>query len=174
MRKLFFILLVLFSQSAISKIYSVKKNKLVVRVSFSPPKDFQIKTNFLNTPMIIWDKTLLHHGPSVGIYPVRGIQKGFANKLSAKSYFKEFEKEQRQNLKSLKAKKIKFGKTEVSNEMLRFQVSYKLGNTKIYLTETHKTCLKNSLKIRTIVKNIDRKKFYPVMDKLVKEISCVK
>lgn len=175
MKLSFLLVLISFSLSSFSKVYSVKKNKLTVKVDFTLPKNFQIKKNFLNTPLLMWHKSLLHHGPSVGIYPLKGIQKGFASKKSVKTYFSRFKKEQEENLKSIRGRNLKFGKTEVLPGMIRFHISYTLGKgDKVYLTETHKLCLKNSLKIRTIVKRKDTKKFYPLMDKLVREISCKK
>jgi hypothetical protein len=167
------ILSLLFSFSVSAKKALVKKGKAEVDINFNLYKDFEIKSNFLNTPVMIWHKSLKHHGPTVGIFPYKKAPKGFASNKAIKTNFEKYKKEETKQLKTLKARSFKFFEPKVVGSTLRFSMSYKIQNIKLYATQTNKLCKKNKgIKIKTLLKGEQLKEFEPILLKMVDELKC--
>lgn len=161
------------SLSTFAKNTIVKKGKAEVNINFNLYKDFEIKSNFLNTPVLIWHKSLKHHGPTIGIFPIAKAPKGFASSKAIQTNFEKYKKNETTQLKSLNARSLKFSKPEVVGNDLRFKMSYKLQNIKLYATQTNRKCNKTkALKIKTLLKGEQMKEFEPILLKMIDELKC--
>ena len=167
------VLSLIFSLPTFAKKTLVKSGKAEVSINLNLYKDFEIKSNFLNTPIMIWHKSLKHHGPTIGIFPYAKAPKGFSSPKAIKTNFENYKKEEQKQLKSLKAKSFKFFKPKTVGSTQRFSMSYKIQNIIIFATQTNKLCEKNkAIRIKTLLKGEQLKEFEPILLKMIDELKC--
>ena len=170
------LLVVLFLSANISaEVYTVKKKNLSIKVSLEVNKDFEVKESFLNTPLLIWSRELKHHGPSIGLFPLASLPKHALSSKASKSNLNSFKKEKEENLKSLRASKIAFGKPKLDDNQVTYTYSYNLpGSVSVYSTEVLMNCSGKGLKVTSVVRKADYKKFKSVLTKFFNSIKCPK
>jgi hypothetical protein len=174
MKKILIVGLCLFSFSNFAKKIEVKKRSAKVIVDIDVPKEFEVKKNLFNTPVIIWHKKLKHQGPTLAVFPLKKAPLGHGSSKAIKTNFSKYKKEQTKNLQSLKATKIKFMKPAVIGNTTRFSVRYTMSNiSRLYASETHKVCKnKSGLNIRTLLKKEHVKEFESTLEKMVDTLKC--
>lgn len=173
--KCLLLIAVLFTSTSYAKEYIVKKKKNEVKITLELSKEYEAKETFLSTPLLIWNKKLKHHGPSIGIFPIGSDSKERVSIKAKVSNFDKFKKENTINLKSLKATSIKFGEPKFSKDQVTYTLRYKLpGNIEVFSSETVLMCFSKGLQIKSVVKSVDYKKFKSEIDRIIKSIKCVK
>lgn len=171
--KFFLIFLFTFSIVAKESVITIKEKSISKKVSMTIPIGFEYKKNFLNTPLLIWNSSLKHHGPSIGLFPIASLGKHTLSKGAVNSNFSKFKSDKNIELKSLNATKVKFGKPSLKKERISYSYSYILpGNLKIISKESYLKCSDGGLKIRSVVKSTDFKKFQPHIDEVFKSLKC--
>lgn len=174
MKYLICISTLLFSNSY-AKEFLVKQRKSEVKVNVELTKEYEAKEMFLNTPLLIWNKKLKHHGPSIGVFPLAKISSSLVSSKAKKTNFAKFKSESTTNLRSLKATSIKYAQPEYSTNKVSYTFRYNLpGNIQVYSSETLLRCLDKGLKIKSVVKSNDYKKFKSDIDGILKSIKCSK
>lgn len=164
----------LISLNTLSATVIAKKGKAKVSIDFNLYKDFEIKKNFMNTPVLVWHKKLKHQGPTIAFFPYAKAPRGFASAKAIKTNFSNYKKEESTNLKTLKATNLKFDEPKIVGKTLRFKMGYSLGTMKfLRASETQKLCGKNkALKIKTLIKGEFLKEFEPILLKMIDELKC--
>ncbi len=173
--KIMTLILLLFSIGINAKEYTVKKRKLSLKVSFDISSEYEAKLKFLNTPLLIWNKSLKHHGPSIGLFPMQKLPKHALSTKAINSNLSSFKKEKEANLKTLKATDITFGKLNLKSDRAIYTYRYVLpGKVSVYSTEVLMKCSGKGLRVKSVVKKADYEKFKPMIDGFFSSVKCLK
>ncbi|GEM_PF-6292577 len=163
------------SSVSFGKEFLVKQRKTEVKISASIDESYEAKESFLNTPLLIWNKKLKHHGPSIGVFPVESGTASLISKKGKSTNFKKFKSDNTTNLKSLKASAIRFDEPKYGDDRVVYNLKYKLpGNIEVFSSETIVKCFNKGIQIKSVVKSVDYKKFKSAIEKIIKSIKCIK
>ncbi|ATH07740.1 hypothetical protein BIY24_07210 [Halobacteriovorax marinus] len=173
MKLLLPLLLLMLGQNLWAKEYIIKDKKTSLKVNVKTPNEFEAKEKFLNTPLLIWSKELKHHGPSVALFPLNKLPKHALSKGAQKSNFDSFQKNNRENLGTLKASELNFSAPRLEKDRVIYAYNYILpGNIKVYALDILKECKSGGLKIKSVIRSKDHKKYGSIINELINGISC--